>query len=294
MSPATIKHYGSSYTALSYHSRVLQWLGGVALLVALMVSAPTWAQDASDKYFPAQPRPLRMVNDLAAILTPDQANALEAKVRQFEDSTSNQVSIVTVATLNDYEVGDYALQLGRRWGVGSKERNNGILMLIAPNERKMTIQVGYGLEGPLPDHIADRIIRRTMAPYFKKGNYYDGIDAAVDEIIARTKGEYEAPKKKRGKGSPIAIVVIIMALVFGFIILMIILIIKKGGGNGGNWGGGGTFRDFSRGSGPFVFGPGFGGGFGSRGGGGFGGGGGSSWGGFGGGSFGGGGASGSW
>jgi len=276
------------------------WLTKLLLLFAMGISVSTaWAQDVTDKYFPAKPNPPRLVNDFAGILQPAEVEALEQKLVRFADSTTNQFSVITVPTLHEYEVGDYALQLGRRWGIGKKDRNNGLILLIAPNERRMTFQVGYGLEGPLPDMMTNRIIKNTMAPHFRQGDYYGGIDAAVDEAIARTKGEYTAPPKKRRRGSPLSTVITILFMIVLFIIVFVIMIIKRGGGGGGfGGGGGGSFRDFSRGAGPFIFGTGLGGGFGrggfGGGGGGFGGGGGGGFGGFGGGSFGGGGSSGGW
>lgn len=236
----------------------------------------------------------KLVTDLTQTLNAEQIAQLERKLVAFDDSTSNQIAVVIIKTVGDYDINEYALELGRKWGIGGKTKNNGVILLIAIGDRKMAIQTGYGLEGALPDIYTKRIIENDIKPYFKDGDYYTGIEAGTNSIISLTKGEYknDQPKsksKKGGRAGGAGIIVII-------IIVIIIFILGKrgGGGNGGEvisgrgvaegllWGlllGGG--RGGSGGSG---FGGGFGGG--SSGGGGFGG--------FGGGSFGGGGSSGSW
>ncbi|MDT4831703.1 TPM domain protein [compost metagenome] len=236
----------------------------------------------------------RLVTDYTQTLTSEQIGRLEQKLIAFDDSTSNQIAVVLVKTVSDYDINEYALELGRKWGVGGKEKNNGIVLLIALGDRKLSIQTGYGLEGALPDIYTKRIIENDIKPYFKSGNYYEGIDAGVDAIIALTKGEYKnnkaAAQESSNKGAG--------GIGAGLIILIVIIIFiigkRGGGGRGGEiisgrgvgeallWGmllgGGGRHRD--RGG---FGGGGFGGG---SSGGGFGG--------FGGGSFGGGGSSGSW
>lgn len=230
------------------------------------------------------PKPKNLVNDYAGILNNQQINDLERKLVAFDDSTSNQITLVTVKDLGGYEVADYAVNLGNQWGVGQSGKKNGIVFLIAPNERKVTIQTGYGLEPVLPDIIAGRIIREQVAPSFRNGNYYEGIDKAIDAIILYTGSEFKAEPEADNP-------YLILFLILGFLLLLLLFayltrnmtsqsrqIIRGGGhswnGGGSNWGGG--FGGWGGGSS----------GGGSSGGGGFGG--------FGGGSFGGGGASGSW
>jgi uncharacterized protein len=227
------------------------------------------------------------------MLRPDEVQRLEDKLVAYNDSTSSQIAVVTVPTLGDYEIADYAQKLYEAWGIGQKNNNNGVLILVAQQERQVRIQPGYGLEGAIPDALAKRIISNTIAPAFKEERYYDGINRATDQLIALAKGEYKAdpstmPQRQRsrdnsGSGIP-------FWLIIGLLVLFL-LFRNRGGGGGGrrNRGFGGAmippiiFGDFSGGRG--VFGGG-GGGFGGGGGGGFGG--------FGGGSSGGGGASGNW
>jgi uncharacterized protein len=253
---------------------------------SLFVSFLTVAQN-----IPARPNPPRLVNDLANVLSPQEEQQLENQLVAYDDSTSNQIAVVLINTLNDYPIEEYATKLFREWGVGNKKNNNGVVILAAIEDRKIRIEVGYGLEGAIPDIIANHIIDNDIKPGFRSGDYYEGLSKAAGSIIKAAAGEYKAPanyRKKKGGGS---------ALPFGFLVFIIIMIVIFGGRN--NRGGGGGFMS-RRGSGwlgPFILGNmlgrgssgGWGGGSswgGSGGGGGFGG--------FGGGSSGGGGASGSW
>jgi uncharacterized protein len=237
--------------------------------------------------YPAKPGTL--VNDYTNTLSASQKQQLENKLKIFDDSTSNQIAIAIIKTVGEYDINEYALGLGRAWGVGSGKKNNGVMIVVALGDRKISIQTGYGLEGALPDVITKRIIENEIKPSFKGGDYYGGLDAGTTAIIKYTKGEYknDSPKasKKGGGSGSVAIIIII--------IVIIVLIIKKGGGGGsggsrvlGSRGGVGEALLWGAlfGSGGRSSGSSWGGG--SSGGGGFGG--------FGGGSFGGGGSSGSW
>jgi uncharacterized protein len=220
--------------------------------------------------FPARPEPVRFVNDFAGILSGN-TNALESKLIAYNDSTSTQIAVVTVTSLNGYDATDYAARLGENWGIGQKGKNNGLIILVAPNEHKMAIQVGYGLEEFVTDAKSKWIIDNIMKPAFKKGDFAGGIDGAVDEITNKTSGAYKRDgselDKKTKSGNNWTVWLIIGA------VILVSLFMKRGGGGGG-------YSRYSSG--------GFYGGGGS-----FGGGGGSS-GSFGGGSFGGGGAGGNW
>jgi len=236
--------------------------------------------------FPANSN--KLVTDFTKTLSQDQVAKLEQKLVAFNDSTSNEIAVVIVKSVGDYDINDYALQLGRKWGIGTKAKNNGIILLIAIGDRKLSIQTGYGLEGALPDLYTKRIIENDIKPFFKEGNYYAGIDAGVNSIISLTKGEYknDPSKAKSTGGKGIAGLVVII------IVVIIIAIIRRGGGGGSQVIGGrgvgeALFWGMLFGGGRSSGGGGFGGG--SSSGGGFGG-----FGGFGGGSFGGGGSSGSW
>jgi uncharacterized protein len=231
----------------------------------------------------APPATQQLVNDYANILTPHQKQALEEKLVRFDDSTSTQIAVVIIPDLGGNEVADYAVKLGRAWGVGGKEFNNGVVFLISKNDRKLNISTGYGVEGALPDVTASHIIRDLVVPSFKGDDYYGGIDRGVDAIIKATQGEYKAPEgyHKQKRLSPLAVFFIII------LIIVFLSVINGGGGSCGTFMSRRGYRGFT---GPFIFpsggGGGWSGGGGSSGGGGFGG--------FGGGSFGGGGASGSW
>jgi len=233
-----------------------------------------------------------LVTDYTQTLSTAEQQQLEQKLVTFDDTTSTQIAVVIMTSVGDYDIADYGVRLAQQWGIGSKGKDNGILLLIAKDDRKVTIQTGYGVEGAVPDVIAFQIIRNIISPAFKRGNFYEGIDQATNALIAYTKGEYKAePRQKKGKGSGgggLLITIIIIAV--------IISLISKGGGGGGGGrviGGRGssdlfwlTLLGSGLGRGGRHSGGGFGGGFGGGGGGGFGG--------FGGGGFGGGGASGSW
>lgn len=232
-----------------------------------------------------KPNPPRLVVDNANILTPEQQNALERKLDALNDSTSNQIVVLTVPSLNDKPLEDVAVATYRSWGIGDKKNNNGVLLLISVNDRKIKIEVGYGLEGAIPDVTAKDIIENNLSPNFKQGNYYKGIDEATDNLAKAAVGEYKIQKQSTGSGASGGS----GSWVFIIMVVVVIIILRAGRGGGGSGGGGGLWL-----AAPLLFGAGgFGsddsssGGFGGRdSGGGFGG--------FGGGSSGGGGASGGW
>ena len=246
---------------------------------------------ATAQNVPSKPNPPKLVNDLADVLSADEEARLERKLVAYDDSTSNQVVILTIKTLEGYPIEEYALKVFRDWGVGNKTTNNGVLMLAIIDDRQIRIEVGYGLEGAIPDITANQIIRNDIALGFRGGNYYEGFDKASESIIKAAAGEYKAPEgygKKTGKsGKGLG------AMIIAFIVLIFILSnINRRGGGGGGFVSRRGYRDFV---GPSILGSLLGGGGGgwSGGGGGWSGGGGG-FGGFGGGSSGGGGASGSW
>ncbi len=244
-----------------------------------------------------RPEPSRLVNDFAGILSSGELQALENKLVAFDDSTSNQIAVVIVSDLQGYDRSDFAYRVARDWGVGQGDFNNGLLVLVKPKTASSNGQVfiatGYGLEGAIPDIACADIIDREIIPRFRENDYYGGIDAGTNVLMALAAGEYSYDNYAGGKSSGTIPGVIIFLVILFFIIIVSagssnnkhfrksgpsnlplwLLLSMMGGGrsHGGSWGG------FSGGSG--------GGGF-SRGGGGFGG--------FGGGSFGGGGAGGSW
>jgi uncharacterized protein len=265
----------------------------ITLILLLLVSFAGMAQ--VEKYIPDPPVPPRLVNDMADMLTPEQEQYLERKLVAYDDSTSSQILIATVKDLHGYAAVDYAVALGRKWGVGGAQFNNGVIILVSTGgeagDRDAFIATGYGLEGAIPDITANQILERELIPGLVSGNYYQGFERTVDALILAAAGEYKAPEgyRDRGKGGGGGSISKII------IVIIIIIIIMSMSGGGGNKGGGFMSRRGYRGGlwGPTIFGTGMGsGGFG---GGGFGGGGGGGgFGGFGGGGFGGGGAGGNW
>jgi len=238
---------------------------------------------------PKAPNPPRLVVDLTGTLTRDQQSALEAKLVAYDDTTSNQIAVVIIPTTGDYDIAEFSFALGRAWGVGNKDFNNGVVFLIAKNDRKVFIAPGYGLEGAIPDITAKQIIENIVVPNFKGNDFYGGINAGTDALIQAAEGEYKAPENygNRGKKQKIPILGVIIAI---FIIISILSKIGGGGGGGGSFMSRRGHRNLR--SPWWIPMGGFGGG---SGGGGFGGGSsGGGFGGFGGGGFGGGGAGGSW
>ncbi|MBL0047355.1 MAG: TPM domain-containing protein [Bacteroidetes bacterium] len=234
---------------------------------------------------PEAPNPPHLVNDFGGFLSGDEVQQLEQKLVAFNDSTSTQISIVIVATLDGYDIADFAFQLGKKWGIGQKGANNGVLLVVAKEERKTFIATGYGVEEFLPDAICNRIVDNTINPEFKSGNFYQGLDAGTTEMIGYLTGKFKADAlpQKHKKRSPIATIIIVFIILF----VLVRLFGGRGGGGGGlmsTYVAGSILSNVMRGGGRSS---GFGGGFGGgSGGGGFGG--------FGGGGFGGGGAGGSW
>ncbi|MEH0156277.1 TPM domain-containing protein [Limibacter armeniacum] len=251
------------------------------LLIAtqLFVISLTQAQD-----FPKRPNPPKLVNDLAEMLIPADRSRLERKLVDYNDTTSTQIAIVTVTSIGGYDISDYTFQLGEKWGIGQQEKDNGILVLIAKNERKTFIATGYGIEAYIPDIYAKRIVDQVFIPNFKEGDYYKGLDKGTDIMIDLLDGKFQAMPSQ----TPQIPLWIPIAFIIGVFILMALM--KRGMHGkhiptrtiGGSRGIPPTWIDFSNGRGRF----GNRGGFGNSGGGGFGG--------FGGGGFGGGGAGGSW
>lgn len=251
----------------------------------------------SQDYLPDKPKFQTSLYDYANMLDKGQARQLEQKLIRYSDTTSTQIVVITINSLEGNDVALYATELAHKWGIGQEGKDNGIVILVSKNDRKVTIRTGYGVEHLLTDALSRRIIENVITPAFKQGDFYGGLDRAADVIFEILSGEYQGERQQDGpKGRFPAFLIVLI-----FIIVMIILSNrnKRGGGNNRGRRGGFSLLDAiilshaGRGSfGGGGFGRSRGGGFGS--GGGFGGGGGGFGGGFGGGGFGGGGASGGW
>lgn len=244
---------------------------------------------------PSRPQPPRLVNDFAGLFTRQQTAALESMLTAFDDSTSNQITVVTVKDLEGYDPSEYATRIGLDWGVGAGKYDNGIVMLVKPktsdSRGQVNISVGYGLEGAIPDVYAKRIIDNEMIPRFAENDYFAGVYAGCEALMKLASGEISEPREQSNDDAG-GIIAAVLLLIFIIFLAGAFRANGKGGGNDrGNSGGGGpdlldmiiignllgSGHSSGRSSG------GFSGGFG-----------GSGFGGFGGGSFGGGGASGSW
>jgi len=228
------------------------------------------------------PKPAGYFNDYAGVVSKEAASRFNEQLAQFERDTSDQVVVAVFPKMeSDSDIADYTQRVAQAWGVGQKERRNGVVLFVFIQDRKMFIQVGYGLEGALPDATAFDITERRMKPLFRAGNYEAGLATGIDLILKAIRGEYKGSGKTVAERKGVAGVV---SNVFPFIVFIIVLMLlsrltRKMGGygyssgrggpifipSGGGWssGGGGSGGGFS----------GFGGGGGSFGGGGAG----SSW-----------------
>ena len=238
-----------------------------ALLLALfaLIAAPLAAQD-----FPAL---TGRVVDAADIIPPDVEAQLTAKLEALESQSQRQIVVATVPDLQGYDISDYGYQLGRAWGIGDAERNDGIILLVAPNDRKVRIEVGYGLEGYMTDALSSLIIQNQIIPQFKAGNMPAGIVAGTDSIISQlqlppeeaARIAQEASARDQDSGFPIGALIWFGFIFFFFILPMLgggkrrkhrsaagnIILWEvgsaiargamSGGGGGGGWSGGGGF-----------------------------------------------------
>lgn len=277
----------------------------LALLLLVLLPAPALAD-------PTFPQFTGLVTDAANVLPPDRKAALETKLKAFQQKTGRQLVVATIPDLQGYDIADYGYQLGRSWAVGLKGVDNGAILIVAPKERKVRIEVGYGLEPVLTDAFSSVIVQQKILPAFKAGDMPGGIEAGVDAIIAQLSlpddeakaklaeavKQYDQSHARRGGGD------VPLGAIIWIVIVGVVLLSHFGragarryyGGGGSNWpiwlwAAGEIMDDRHRGGGPWGGGSSWGGGGDSGGGGGWMGGG---FTGGGGGSFGGGGASGSW
>ncbi len=241
---------------------------------------------------PSPKSPPRLYNNFSTVqlLSPSEEAEIEEQLEKFEAETSNEIAIIVVDDLKGYEPWEYAVEIGEKWGVGKKNEDNGIVLLIKPTKtdggRKTFIAVGRGLEGAIPDLTTNEIIENEILPNFKQDNYFQGIKQAVDVLSKLSKGEYNSKQYSKKNKKEIGFFGGLMLVVL--IIIIVLVLIRKGGRGGGGGLGSSIASGIFWGS---IANGGFGGG---RGGFGVGASGGGGFGGFGGGSFGGGGSGGSW
>lgn len=162
---------------------------------------------AENDCFPKKPEPARFVNNLSGTLTDTEVNELENILSNFEHSTSTQIVVILINDLCGYHESQYAYEIGQRWGVGQKNKNNGVVILVKPTggagEKAVFISVGYGLEPVIPDAIAKRIVENEMIPNFKNGNIYQGIFNATEKIMGLASKEFTADQYYKKDYSPI-------------------------------------------------------------------------------------------
>ena len=250
----------------------------MAIVVALtMIAAPAFAA-------PKFPALSGRVVDEAGILSPQVEQTLTEKLKALEDSTGRQLVVATVPTLQGYEIEDYGYQLGRTWSLGAKGKDDGAILLVAPSEKKVRIEIGYGLEPVLTDALSSVIIQSAILPKFKAGDLQGGVVAGADEIVAQLSlpddqakanvVQAAAPAAERSSGGGFPFPAIIVLIVIGMVVMglfsrparrsgltgalpwLILNALLSGGGRGGGGGfsgggGGGGGGDFSGGGGSF-------------------------------------------
>ncbi len=238
--------------------------GIAAALTALLFAGVAWAA-------PTFPALTGRVVDQANILSPQTEAALDAKLKGLEDTTGRQLVVTTLPSLQGYEIEDFGYQLGRAWGIGEAKANTGALLIVAPKERRVRIEVGYGLEPILTDALSSTILQGQVLPKFKTGDMEGGVVAGADAIIAQLAlpadqaraqalaAAKPAEKSSRGSGLPVLIIIIVLMLLFsrrgrrGSVLPWMLLGALSGSSSshrGGGWSGGGG-GGFSGGGGSF-------------------------------------------
>lgn len=257
-----------------------------AVLLKLMVCFLFTQVSLAQYNIPKKPDFQTSVYDYATLLNAAEKAQLEEKLVRYSDSTTTQIVVITIESLQNEDVSALATRWAQTWGLGQAKEDNGTIILVAKNDRKIAIQPGYGLEDRLTAGQGGEIIRNIISPEFKAGSYYNGLDKGINALFEVYKGKYKGERKQNAKKNIPVVPIIIIVVV----ILALISRRKNNGGNSGSSGGGPSLMDVillsSLGR--------SGGGFGGSSGGGFGGGGGGFGGGFGGGGFSGGGSSGGW
>ena len=237
-------------------------------LLAILFFANSIAY-SKDEDIPAIPNPPRLVNDFANIISSENEERLEEKLVAYNDSTSSQITIVTINSLEGNEIRDFGYRLATKWAIGQKGKDNGILILVAKDDRQISIEVGTGLEGNVTDYSCKHIRDELMIPAFKQSNYYKGLDDAVDRLFALMTGSFQ-PSESDYAANNDELPTWAIALIL-LIVIIFILYASKHNNNGGYTGGSGGW--ISTGGSSWSGGGSSSGGFGGFGGGGFSGGG---------------------
>ncbi|RYY16522.1 MAG: TPM domain-containing protein, partial [Chitinophagaceae bacterium] len=248
MNSPTILYLGNKHGIKPLTMTVLNQTKNISFLkviacIAMLVSSFFYpgttiqAQVVPHNLLPSKPNPPKLVNDYADLLTPQEESQLERKLVAYDDSTSNQILIVTVKTMRGYEADQYATEIGHYWGVGGQGKyDNGVVILVSDGteengKRRYFIATGYGLEGALPAITTNAIAEEFLVPNLKGNNYFAAFDETTNAVFRAAAGEYKAPdnyrkRKSKGTGGGLA----------GFVVLAIIIFIisrnNRGGGGG--------------------------------------------------------------
>src|SRR5262245_18464344 len=191
--------------------------------LAFAFVAATLLADRYDEQIPA--KPARYVTDRADVLGPGGAEALNAKLEQFERDTSNQIVVwIDEKVPEGFTLEDFTVRAAQKWGAGQKQEDNGLVLFVLTGDRKVRIEVGYGLEGAIPDYTARRIIDNEILPRFRDGNYPGGVSAGADALMAAAMGEYKGTgrtvdESRRGKQGQFSSCLLI-ALFFGIFFVL--------------------------------------------------------------------------
>jgi uncharacterized protein len=192
---------------------VTRFASGFLLLLCALAA---WAQVAV-------PELTRRVTDLTATLGADQVAALESKLAAFESQRGSQIAVLLVPTTQPEDIAQYGIRVAEQWKVGRAKIDDGVILIVAKDDRKLRLEVGYGLEGPIPDAIAKRVIAETITPYFKAGDYYGGIDAGVTQLMRLIEGEQLPPPAASASGGGDApfVLLIVGGIVAGWLLSLL-------------------------------------------------------------------------
>jgi len=156
------------------------------------------------------------INDYAQLLDDHQRAQLEYVLQRYEAQTTNQVVLLTVPTLQGQDIEGFSMRVAEAWRIGQKGKDNGVILLVAPKERQVRIEVGYGLEGTLTDAESSQIIRHLVVPAFRRGDYFGGISGGLQAIIKATEGEFQAPKAASPPMASHALLLLLLFIILAF------------------------------------------------------------------------------
>lgn len=215
-----VRHRGER-SGVAIHKRLVDCLAALAAVAALLVASPAAAQEF--------PKLTGRVVDQANLLSPQQEQELSARSEALEQQSGRQFVVATVNSLGDRTIEDYGYRLGRAWGIGREKEDDGVILLVAPNERKVRIETGYGAEGFLPDILAGRIIRNDILPRFREGDMAAGIMAGADSVLKQMSlpadqaqesvAQAQAQESARRKDGAGFVPIVFWGMIFAFVLL---------------------------------------------------------------------------